>query len=103
MDTKNRVGSYQEQIKDLFLEMAPEAISGAWADSFEIDSVDGKCVKVAYYGDKKIKRFKKECMGMLLSCAWIVTGEKKKIKIRLLTKADFLANRPLLFETVGLF
>ena len=81
MDTKNRVGSYQEQIKDLFLEMAPDAISGAWADSFEIDSVDGKCVKVVYYGDKKIKKFKKECTGMLLSCAWIVTGEKKKIKI----------------------
>lgn len=81
METKNHVGTYQEQIKRLFLEMAPDTISSAWADSFDIDSVDGKCVKVAYYGDKKIKRFKKECMGMLLSCAWIVTGEKKKIKI----------------------
>lgn len=81
MNSRNHVSSYQEQIKDLFLEMAPDAISGVWADSFEIDSVDRKCVKVVYYGDKKIKKFKKACMGMLQSCAWIVTGEKKKIKI----------------------
>lgn len=81
MDSRNHVSNYQEQIKHLFLEMAPDTISGAWADSFEIDSVDRKCVKVVYYGDEKVKKFKKACTGMLLSCAWIVTGEKKKIKI----------------------
>ena len=81
MDSRNHVICYEEQIKQLFLEMAPEAISGAWADSFDIESVDKKCVKVVYYGNQKTKKFKKACMGILLSCAWIVTGEKKKIKI----------------------
>ena len=72
---------YQEQIKELFKEMAATEVYDAWADTFEIESVDEKQVTVIYHGIEDFKVFKKECKETLSSCIYSVVGEGKKIKI----------------------
>jgi len=72
---------YQERIKELFKELVSEEFYDAWADTFDIESVDGKKVIVTYHGTESVKKFKKECKKMLVSCIYSVMGEGKKIKI----------------------
>ena len=64
MDNKKNVEmteKYKEQIKELFEEFATEELYKNWADTFEIESIDEKCVAITYQGTENIKVFKKEC------------------------------------------
>lgn len=70
-----------EKIKELFKELATDELYDMWADTFEIESVDEKQVVVIYHGAEDIKKFKKECKEVLVSCIYSVLGEGKKIKI----------------------
>ena len=72
---------YQEQLKELFQEFANEQLYDDWADTFELESTDGKKVVISYHGHEKIKKFKKKCKKTLLLCIYSLMGEKRKIKI----------------------
>ncbi|MBR5157264.1 MAG: metallophosphoesterase [Clostridia bacterium] len=84
MENKNyieEIEKYQQQLKEIFHELADAELCETWADTFEIVDVDRKRVTIAYYGDEKVKKFKKECKGTLTSCVISLLGEGKKIKI----------------------
>jgi predicted MPP superfamily phosphohydrolase len=70
-----------EQIKEHFKILADDELCDAWADTFEVENIDKKCVTISYNGDYSIKRFKKECKDLLLACVRTILGKKKKIKI----------------------
>lgn len=72
---------YQEQVKELFKILATTELYEAWADTFEIEDFDGKRVTITYFGDRKIKKFKKTCKKILKTCIESVFGEGKKLKI----------------------
>ena len=71
----------QERIKELFKVLATDELYDKWADSFEIENIDGKKVTVVYNGFSDVKEFKKQCKEILLSCIYSVMGDGKKIKI----------------------
>ena len=70
--------NHQEKIKELFKEFAPEEVYDAWADTFDIESVDEKQVVICYHGTEKLKRFKKECNVSLLTSIYSAVGTGKK-------------------------
>lgn len=72
---------YREQIKELFRELSPAGVYDTWADTFDVEIVDEKNIVVLYHGTEDIKRFRKECKKILVSCISSVMGEGKKIKI----------------------
>ncbi len=76
-----KIEEYQKKIKELFKDVVSEEFYDEWADTFEIESVDEKQVIVTYYGTENIKKFKKECKEMLISCIYSVVGVGKKVKI----------------------
>ncbi len=84
---------YQEQIKELFKMLATPELYETWADTFEIESVDGKRVIVTYSGTAKIKKFKKACKKTLKTCIASVLGEGKKLKITKKSKYKSLSPR----------
>jgi len=71
---------YQDRIKELFKEVVTDEFYDTWADTFDIED-EGKRVIVTYHGTEDIKKFKKECKEVLVSCVYSVTGVEKKIKI----------------------
>ena len=79
------------RIKELFKEFAPEEVYDAWADTFEIVSVDEKQVVICYHGTEKLKRFKKECNVSLLTSIYSAVGTGKKIKITKKKNSDSLS------------
>jgi predicted MPP superfamily phosphohydrolase len=84
MDNLNNIQEtqmYQKQIKELFKELVSEEIYDTWADSFEIEIVDEKRIFVIYHGEQDIKKFKKECKGILVPCIRSILGDENKIKI----------------------
>ena len=72
---------YREQIKELFRELSPAGVYDTWADTFDVEIVDEKNIVVLYHGTEDIKRFRKECKKILVSCISSVMGEGKKIQI----------------------
>ncbi len=72
---------YQERVKELFKEIAPDALYEKWADTFVIEDVDEKQVLVTYHGAEDVKRFKKECWKTLQVCIDSVIGVGKSVKI----------------------
>ncbi len=70
-----------ERVKELFKELATAEMYDMWADTFEIESVVGKKVTITYHGTEKIKKFKKECKEILITCIISVMGLGKKIKV----------------------
>jgi len=84
MDTKKSVDKtekYKKEIKELFNELAADEIKDLWSDTFEVESIDEKRVIITYHGSEKIKKFKKECKGTLISCVCSVMGVGMKVKI----------------------
>ena len=71
----------KERIKELFKELATDELYDAWADTFDIESVDEKQVIITYHGTENIKKFKKECKETLTICIYSVMGIGKEIKI----------------------
>ena len=111
MDNKKNVEmteKYKEQIKELFEEFATEELYKNWADTFEIESIDEKCVAITYQGTENIKVFKKECKKILISCIDSMLGEGKKVKITKKSKYSSLSPkvkknlRALKFFVVGM-
>ena len=72
---------YDEQIKELFEELAEEELYDTWADTFEVEVCDDKKVLIVYNGFQSIKKFKKECKETLLHCAYSVMGYRVSMKI----------------------
>ncbi|MBE6915728.1 MAG: hypothetical protein E7471_03760 [Ruminococcaceae bacterium] len=72
---------YPEQLKELFRAFAPEELYNAWADTFEVESVDGKRVVIAYHGSQTLSAFKKECKKTLGACVDSLLGDGKKMKL----------------------
>ena len=72
---------YDEQIKELFEELAEEELYDTWADTFEVEVCDDKKVLIVYHGFQSIKKFKKECKETLLHCAYSVMGYRVSMKI----------------------
>lgn len=72
---------YKNKIKTLFKEFSSDQINALWADTFEIESVDNKQVTIVYYGNAKIKAFKKSCKKLLKLCVNLALAQPKKIKI----------------------
>lgn len=94
MDNKKNVEmteKYKEQLKELFEEFATEELYENWADTFEIESVDEKCVTITYQGTENIKVFKKECKKILSTCIDSMLGEGKKVKISKKSKYSSLS------------
>ena len=81
MDNIKVIGNYQEQIKELFKASVSEEFYSTWADTFEIEEIDGKKVTVDYHGTQPVKKFKKECQRPLVFCIFSLMGERKKMKI----------------------
>ena len=84
MDTRNNVeeiAKYKKQIKEQFQDLVAEELYDIWADSFEIEDIIGKKVIVAYFGIRRMKKFKKQCKKALKRSARLVMGKRKKIKI----------------------
>ena len=82
MDYKiiENVENYEEQIKELFKELATVKMYNTWFDTFDVTLADDDSVLVTYYGTENFKAFKKECEGTLSSCIYSVIGIKTKIK-----------------------
>lgn len=78
----DRIEDQQEEIRDLFREFASEDINNEWANTFEIKITSDKKVIVCYFGEKKIKYFKKECKSSLYAAIYTVVGEGYKIRIK---------------------
>ena len=72
---------YAQRIKELFKEMVSDEFYDRWADTFEIECVTEKQVIITYDGIEDIKKFKKECKKMLVSCVCFVIGSASKVKI----------------------
>lgn len=72
---------YQESIKELFKELVSEEFYDMWADTFEIEWLNEKQVVITYDGIEKIKKFKKDCKKILVSCICSVMGVGKRIKV----------------------
>ncbi len=75
------IEKYKQQIKELFAEKASTKVYDTWADTFEIESIDKKRVFVVYYGERRVKKFKRKCKKLLKKCSRVATGKRKKIKI----------------------
>ena len=84
---------YQEQIKELFKELVSDEIYDTWADTFDVEFDNENLVLVTYHGDKDIKKFKKECKGILFPCIRSITGDGKKIKISKKSAATVLNSK----------
>lgn len=72
---------YAQSIKELFKEMISDELYEMWADTFEIECVTEKQIIITYDGTEDIKKFKKECRKMLVSCIYSVIGNGSKVKI----------------------
>lgn len=72
---------YKKNIKEFFRDTVPSELYDEWGDEFEIDHIHGKKVVIAYYGVKRMKKFKKRCKKYLKRSARAVFGKRKKIKI----------------------
>lgn len=72
---------YQENILELFKKVATNECYNIWSDTFDIEIIDEKHVRVIYHGDENFKDFKKECKDALFSSIWSVLGDDRKIKI----------------------
>ena len=72
---------YQESIKELFKELVSEELYDVWADTFEIECAAEKQIVITYDGIEKIKKFKKECKKILVSCIESVMGAGMKVKV----------------------
>ena len=72
---------YQNRVKELFKELAPDELYDTWSDTFEIDAENEKKVIVTYHGMEDIKKFKKECKSVLSTCIYSSMGIGTKIKI----------------------
>ena len=59
------IEKYKQQIKELFAEKASTKVYDTWADTFEIESIDKKRVFVVYYGERRVKKFKRKCKKLL--------------------------------------
>ena len=84
MDNKKYIEEFEknrEQIKELFKELTEEEFYDAWSDTFEIERVEEKQVIITYNGTEDVKKFKKECSDILLSCVQSVMGDTMKLKI----------------------
>ena len=81
MENRKDIEKYNEQVKELFKEFASDEVYDTYADTFEIESVEGKDVLITYHGEEDIKAFKKECLDTLNLCVFSAIGEGKKIKI----------------------
>lgn len=81
MENRKDIEKYNEQVKELFKEFASDEFYDTYADTFEIESVEGKDVLITYNGEEDIKAFKKECLDTLNLCVFSAIGEGKKIKI----------------------
>ena len=63
MDNRNNmeeIEQYTQQIKELFKELVAPEIYDNWVDEFEIEKIRGKKVFFAYYGTRRVKKFKKQ-------------------------------------------
>ena len=81
MNNIDKTAKYQENVKELFKELASEELYDAWGDTFDIEDVEKKRVVVVYHGSEKVKKFKKACKKILISCICSVLGAGRKIKI----------------------
>lgn len=72
--------NYSEQLRALFHEFASEELYDTWADTFDLESVEGKRVVIAYHGSKKRKAFQKECRKTLCACVDSLFGDGKNVK-----------------------
>lgn len=81
MKNIEKTEKYQDNVKELFKELVSDEVYDLWADTFEIESVDEKQVLITYHGTENIKKFKKECSEILISCINSVMGEGKRIRI----------------------
>lgn len=85
MDNRNNmeeIEQYTQQIKELFKELVAPEIYDNWVDEFEIEKIRGKKVFFAYYGTRRVKKFKKQCKKALKYCVRSIIGKRRKIKIR---------------------
>ena len=85
MDNRNNmeeIEQYTQQIKELFKELVAPEIYDNWVDEFEIEKIRGKKVFFAYYGTRRVKKFKKQCKKDLKYCVRSIIGKRRKIKIR---------------------
>ena len=85
MDNRNNmeeIEQYTQQIKKIFKELVAPEIYDNWVDEFEIEKIRGKKVFFAYYGTRRVKKFKKQCKKSLKYCVRSIIGKRRKIKIR---------------------
>lgn len=104
MDNRNNFGEiekYQEQLKELFKEMAPAELYDTWADTFEIENIDEKQVTVTYESTSNIRSFKKECKETLISCIRSLMGEG--IKVKIYKKSSYIALSPKAKKNIKAF
>lgn len=81
MNNIDKTAKYQENVKELFKELASEELYDAWGDTFDVEDVEKKRVVVVYHGSEKVKKFKKACKKILISSICSVLGAGRKIKI----------------------
>ncbi|MBO5453233.1 MAG: metallophosphoesterase [Clostridia bacterium] len=84
MDKKRNfreIEKYPDKIKELFDEVIRDESLDMWADTFDIEIIDGEKIEVIYHGTESIKSFKKECKKILASCIYSVMGVGTKFKI----------------------
>lgn len=83
----------QDRIKELFKELVSVEFYDMWADTFEIECVNENKIVITYDGVEKIKKFKKNCKRILISCIDSVMGVDKKIKIVKKKRYDSLSSK----------
>lgn len=81
MNINDRTEIYQDRIKELFKELVSEEFYDMWGDTFDIQCIDENHVIIEYDGVENIKKFKKQCKLILISCIESVVGVGKKIKV----------------------
>lgn len=92
MKNNEKTKKYQEQIKELFKEFGSDELYDTWAETFDVEVLDNKQVRVIYHGTDDIKKFKKKCQAVLILCIDSVMGEENKVKI--LKKVNFINLSP---------
>jgi len=89
---------HAESIKELFKEMVSDELYDMWADSFEIECAAEKQIIIIYDGIEDIKKFKKECKKILVSCICSIMGDV--IKVRIIKKSRFNSLNPKIRKNI---
>lgn len=107
VNSMEKMDKYREGIKELFKETVSDELYNKWADTFELESIDGNRVMITYDGDD-IKTFKKECGEALKTCVNTLLWQGLKTVILKKSRYDTLSPkakkniRALKFFTIGM-